>query len=590
MTGLFLRQNLFIPLLILLTSLAFTEIVRLISARVGFISYPEKDRWSRRAVSLGGGIAIQLSIIAGFVWLDKSLVIAVLPAFVGVFLLGLIDDLWGTSASGKLIVQAIAASVIAAQGFLLPIPSIVIAMPLTIIWVVGATNALNLIDNMDGLAAGATTIAAISLGFLLHSQGASRAEVTACFVVAAATLGFLVHNFHPARIFMGDAGSLPLGFILAVLSTRLRVQEAGIPVILSILPICFVLLVPLFDTLLVMVARRNAKRPLMSGGRDHTSHRLVSLGLSERKTAILLYILGAVGGIAAWLTLHGSFFEFMVVSIAVVIGATLFGVFLLDVVVYPPPPITEFRVPKGSWKVQPSLSLPIPMRIIVELAIDVGVVSLAWTLAHTVRFYDEGLIQYYQISSVIPTLPFVITAKLIAFSSFRIYRGLWRAVFARDVYRIFKAATLASLLVVAGLVITTRLRDISRVVLLLDWLLTFIALVGTRAAYNALRGWFRKLANAPYKAALLGSPTLASLVQTVTTEEGGVAFAGVISTDGASHHDPSCQILGNAEEVEKIVEEQGIDILLVATDRFDEVLGYLSAKGIMIRQVRIQLT
>jgi FlaA1/EpsC-like NDP-sugar epimerase len=188
-------------------------------------------------------------------------------------------------------------------------------------------------------------------------------------------------------------------------------------------------------------------------------------------------------------------------------------------------------------------------------------------------------------------LPYVITAKLVAFSAFRLYRGLWRTILIEDVYRIFKAASLGTLILIAGSALANRLLDLSRVVLIVDWLLTFLAILGTRTAISGFRRWSWKLAEVPYKAALLGSPALADFLREAIAREEGINFSGTIVTEESDIPlgRPE-EILGTAESLKKIVADKGIDILFVATDKCDEALSYLAAEGIMIRQVRMHFS
>ncbi len=569
-------KPLFLFLSTAVLSVVLTWIVRLIAHKVGFVSRPTADRWSKRTVALGGGIAIQLSILAAILWIDSGLYITVLPAFLAVFILGVVDDIYGVPANAKLIVQTVAASWIVSYGMTLPLHSQVASIAFTIIWIVGVSNAVNLIDNMDGLASGAVTVTALGFAYLLYSYGASESYVLLSLSVAAGSIGFLVHNFPPAKIFMGDAGSLPLGFLLAVVSTQLRFKENQVPAMFAVIPICLVLIVPLFDTLLVMVARHNANKPLMSGGKDHTSHRLVVLGLNEKSAVLVLYLFALIGSLSASLIMYSSIGEMIAFSVAALVSLILLGVFFLEVTVYPP---SLFKTKKPG-------TLPPAILYAVELAVDICLVSVTWTLAHSIRFYDSGY-QTHHMLSVIPTLPFLITLKLTSFSYFKLYRGLWRTISGSDVYRIFKATSVGSIFLVVGLYFRNHLADISRIVLVLDWCLTFMFLLGSRAAISAFRRWTRKLAHTPTKVALLGDPGLLDLVLKSLKREDGMEFSGVISPDNNDH---GKNILGHADHLESIVADQDIDTLLVATDKFEDALNQLSLKGVMLQRINLHFT
>ena len=167
---------------------------------------------------------------------------------------------------------------------------------ITLLWLVGITNAVNLLDNMDGLAAGIAAIASVFLALILFGNG-QTADALLLAVFGSALVGFLVYNANPASIFMGDCGSMFVGFFLA--GTALLIPLGGPPrgfLTLIGVPV-LILLIPIFDTSFVIVLRTLAGRSIAQGGRDHTSHRLVALGMSERHAVWMLYGFAAVSGL-----------------------------------------------------------------------------------------------------------------------------------------------------------------------------------------------------------------------------------------------------------------------------------------------------
>ncbi len=561
---------------ITLVSYVLTFLVRLISHKVGFISRPTADRWSQRPVALGGGIAIQLSILLGILLIQEDLLVPVLPAFLAVFILGVVDDIYGVPANAKLVVQTIAAAWVVNHGLTLPLPSQVASIAFTIIWIVGISNAVNLIDNMDGLAAGSSLIVCLGFAYLFKNYGLGESYLLLAVCVAGACVGFLIHNFPPAKIFMGDAGSLPLGFILAVMSTCIRFQRNSVPEFLALVPMILILVVPLFDTCLVMVARHNANKPLMSGGKDHTSHRLVAIGLKDKSAVLVLYLMGVIGSLSASLIMYSSLGEMVSFSIVALVSLVLLGVFFLEVAVYPP---SLFKTKKPG-------TLPPALLYSLEIAVDICVVSVAWTFAHSIRFFDSGY-QTQHMLSVIPTLPLLITIKLIAFSSFRLYRGLWRTICGSDVYVIFKAVTVGSFFLILALAFKNHLQSTSRIVLVLDYCLTFILLLGSRASFSAFRRWTRKLAKTPSRVALVGDPGLFEIVLKALSKETGLELSGVITPTGGM---TGPQVLGSIENLEEIISKQDIDTLIVGTDKFEEALSRISLKGVVLRRINMQFT
>jgi len=215
---------------------------------------------------------------------------------------GFVDDVLTLKPSTKLIAQISLASVLLFFDYRLNwVQSTTIDLLLTLVWIVGLTNAFNLIDNMDGLCAGIALVAGTApLIDLLPGATGTRAffEVRYLAILLGATAGFLIYNLHPASIFMGDSGSLLLGFSFAAVTLSTGHQAPGRSDVLSIVaaPV-LVLLIPIFDTALVTVSRSLVGRRADQGGRDHSSHRLVAIGLSERRAVAFLWTLAAVGGV-----------------------------------------------------------------------------------------------------------------------------------------------------------------------------------------------------------------------------------------------------------------------------------------------------
>ncbi len=232
-----------------------------------------------------------------------------------VFILGLMDDIRGVGFSYKIkfVVQALAAGILVAGGIRLEfLPHPVLNMMVTMLWLIGITNSFNLLDNMDGLSSGVATIISLILGVLTIQQGQYFSALI-FLALAGSALGFLFYNFHPSKIFMGDAGSLFLGFILAALTvSNSYVTTRSISQLPVVVPI-LVLGVPLFDTFSVMVIRWKEKRSLFVGDNSHFSHRLVKLGLSIRQAVVFIYLVTLCIGISAILIPELNLFESLIV-------------------------------------------------------------------------------------------------------------------------------------------------------------------------------------------------------------------------------------------------------------------------------------
>src|SRR5437868_7489811 len=280
-------------------SLALTPICCVAAQRYGFVAKPKQDRWHKRPTARFGGVAIAtVTLGLGLTLGVRSPVAPLLLTAAMIATFGLVDDLMSLKASTKLIAQVTAASVLMLFGFRLQwLDSMVGDAMLTLFWIVGVTNAFNLLDNMDGLCAGTALIA----GTFLLIGLVANAEVGAAALYLAgllgATAGFLVYNVHPASIFMGDTGSLMLGLSLAAISLVARAGSPGRSRLLTALAAPVLpLLIPIFDTTLVTAMRLLSGRSPSQGGRDHSSHRLVAVGLSEPRAVATLWMLAAAGG------------------------------------------------------------------------------------------------------------------------------------------------------------------------------------------------------------------------------------------------------------------------------------------------------
>lgn len=317
-------------------SAALTAIVRGVARRRGWLAHPRAERWHRESTALFGGVAIYLAFVGGVLAvlpLTRT-VLGLLALTTLMFLTGLVDDARELRPQSKLVVQVACGLLLYVAGY-----HFNDALPwwldlgIVVFWVVAITNAMNLLDNMNGLAAGIAVIAGVFRLLLYMSTGnVEGALATAVFIGAVA--GFLVYNFPRASVFMGDTGSFTIGFVLAALN--LTSSEAYSKTLFSVLifPV-LVLAIPIFDTAFVAMQRYFSGRAVSQGGRDHTSHRLVAVGLSETTAVLLLWTISiAAGALAVVLYDRGFSYGWFGGSLAV-LGLILFGVVLARVRVYP---------------------------------------------------------------------------------------------------------------------------------------------------------------------------------------------------------------------------------------------------------------
>ncbi len=280
----------------------FIPAVRSFALRVGWADQPNARRLNREPLPNAGGLAIYAGVVAALVLasLLRAIVIEAVLAEVLTILLGgsilvlvgFIDDQYGLPPLFRLFIQILTALLLVASGirieatFGTPIDPL-FSIALTVLWVVGVTNAINLMDGMDGLTGGVSFITAMSL-LAVSAQFPTRAAATLLLAaLAGAALGFLRHNFHPSHIIMGDAGAYFFGYVLAATSI---LGNLKVTTVFALVPPVLFLLLPVLDTTQVFVRRLMAgKNPMSTPGKDHLHHRLLALGLSQRRAALTLW-------------------------------------------------------------------------------------------------------------------------------------------------------------------------------------------------------------------------------------------------------------------------------------------------------------
>ncbi|MHC0063119.1 MraY family glycosyltransferase [Nostoc sp. UIC 10890] len=286
--------------------------VRKFALRVGWADQPNARRLNREPLPNAGGLAIYAGVIAALVLASllrpielQNVLAQVLTILLGgsiLVLVGFIDDQFGLPPSVRLWAQIVTALLLVANGisvqvmFGTPIDSL-LSMSLTVLWVVGITNAINLMDGMDGLAGGISFITAMSLLGVAAQFNNRAAAILVLAALGGAALGFLRHNFHPSRIIMGDAGAYFFGYVLAATSILGKLQQNTV---YALIPTVLFLLLPVLDTTQVFVRRLLAgNNPLSTPGKDHLHHRLLAWGLSQRNAAFTLWSITLVFNLLA---------------------------------------------------------------------------------------------------------------------------------------------------------------------------------------------------------------------------------------------------------------------------------------------------
>lgn len=279
----------------------FTPLTKQIAIGIGLLDYPDRKKSHAHPIPLLGGLAIYMAFFAAVLFTTNfnNYIYGILAGGTIIFLLGVIDDKFGMMPKMKLSGQILAALIVYKLGFRVgTFEDYYVSMFFTIFWIVGITNAFNLLDNLNGLSSGIAGISAAFFGIMALKTSNIYVAILS-FALAGACFGFLKHNFPKADIFMGDSGSMLLGFVLACLAILVTWKTDKIELSMS-LPF-FILGYPIFDTTLVTVLRLIEKRPIFIGGRDHSSHMLASLGLKKTRAVLLIYIVSFLLGLNAFL-------------------------------------------------------------------------------------------------------------------------------------------------------------------------------------------------------------------------------------------------------------------------------------------------
>lgn len=498
-----LSPYLSLPILSFLVCVILTPAVRQAAVRSGRIALPTEDRWHTKPTALLGGVAIYCAAALPLLrFADFGAVFEYVrvhspgtepPSYTAVvwigmtvlFVLGLLDDLRHVRPQNKLIVQIMVASMVAFLGYRLQwMVSLTGDTIITIVWIVGITNAVNLLDNMDGLCAGIGLIAAAFFSYLCFAGGASQ-YLPVSLLLAGASAAFLVFNFHPASIFMGDCGSLPIGFALSMLCLHPATRPLDFSVSLYALPV-LVLMVPIFDTTMVTVIRILSGRKPSTGGRDHTSHRLVLMGFSERGAVLFLYGTAAMSALAAVFVQQHDSLAAPTVIIPLILSVILMGIYLAQIRVYPE---KEFSVLREG-RFTPIIFEITYKRQIFHVGLDLVLVAFAYYLSYRVRFgFSYEFVFFFTI--FLKSLPAIIMCKFVAFFALGVYRGMWRYMGLSDVFVYLKASFLGTLLALAFVTYFYRFASFSKGVFLIDWFLTTTFLIGSRVSFRSF-GEFMK--------------------------------------------------------------------------------------------------
>jgi UDP-GlcNAc:undecaprenyl-phosphate GlcNAc-1-phosphate transferase len=589
----------FLPLIIaLIASLLLVPIVRWFSFQTGQVAVPRMERWHRESTpTLGGvGMFIAFGISLLVVWLtnkDQNLVTerwSILVSLAIMFIVGLYDDFKHINPPVKLVFQLLAATIVIFYGhntinfFRWPIANIL----LTFFWLVGITNAINLLDNMDGLAAGVALITSGFLSIFFWKSGHPELLILS-LSLAGSIIGFLVFNFPPAKIFMGDSGSMFLGFSLAVLAVARRTQASNIFAIVGVPTLIFLL--PIIDTSLVAITRILRGQSPAIGGTDHTSHRLVAFGLSERQAVLVLYGIAIISGIAS-IGLEALDYDLSLVVIPILlIVLSLFVAYLARMKMVS----VEQDLPNGFTRWIVNLTFK---RRIFELIFDLMLIGVSYYLAFWTRYGLNMTLD--SMNLFLLSWPIVLGITYAAFYIFRVYQGVWRYIGINDLIRYIGAALVSGGISWIIIKFVFPGQAFTADVFLIFILFLLIGLSGSRSSFQILDRMYNRQFYGIHKENILlyGAEDAGEIALRWILRNPAIGYivVGFLDDDsmkwGNNIH--GVGILGDTSKLDQFIQDRQVSGVIATTDNLlhstagEKLISICRAKGVWVRVLRLE--
>lgn len=554
-------------------SLFATPLVIKLAKIRGWVVAPRPDRWHTKPTALMGGIAIYFSfisiVIASTIYFnfDWLLVLAITIMFIT----GLVDDLYELKPIYKLLAQVVSTFFLVYKGYVFGNELLGwTGVPVTFLWVIGITNAINLLDNMDGLSAGISTIVAVIIGAISIIEGDTQTALLS-FVLAGATLGFLRYNFNPAKIFMGDSGSLFLGFTLSflALSVQKNLNDASVYIIM-ILPLAL-MVIPILDTSLVTIKRLISGRKIYMGGKDHTSHRLVAMGLTERKAVIILYGIGLLWGVTTVLLSSYKDTSLYLPIVAVLLIATaFFGLFLSNVKVYneSEEKIAYLRsrgqnVDKGGVLLR---LLLMNKKIIFGVSFDILIISASFYLTAKVTAMDA--------SANYIILALFILVKILSFFLANSYRKTWRFISFSDLNSNFLSGLIASVLLF--IICNSLFKNLEFPVYfyLIDFVLSFSGIIMMRVFFKYFRETILRYRSYSDRVVIYGAGELGHMLSKQLFISDKYRFKPVAFIDDDATMKSTIindiEIMGTPDEIIEVCKASNASIVIAASSMIED--------------------
>jgi UDP-N-acetylmuramyl pentapeptide phosphotransferase/UDP-N-acetylglucosamine-1-phosphate transferase len=603
-----------------LFSILLTPSVRSAARRLGAIDPPDERKVHGTPTPRLGGLAIFISFHLGLFLSSLFEFFHFPPNFLTrihfewlfiasllVFGVGLMDDIRKIPPSIKFSFQVMAGVIVAVTSYRIesiswPLGTIhlgIFSIPITVLWIVGITNAINLLDGLDGLAAGTSLIVCFTMfGISLHDRNIGIALVS--LLLAGSILGYLKYNFHPASIFLGDSGSYFLGFILSLLALSSGLK--GTTTFAILIPI-MTLGLPIMDTFLSMLRRvlkslhiftiDNQKnilkffyingKSIVTADRDHIHHRLLKMGLTHRNAVFFLYAITLLLGAATFSSVYfrDANQALIVAAIAVVsyIGIKKLG-------------YSEIQLLRNGTFL-PLYSSPLVCGKTSKVLIDTASISLSYYLAFLLRF--EGAIPPTTKEYFLSTIPLILIVRMVSFYLLGIYEGPWRYIGVADFIKIFRASGLGCLATALILWTIPFFGVFSWSILFIDFNLLFILMIGTRGSFRILEHLYLTHENGARRVLIygLGRSSMDALQEFVHNPSLHLNPVGFIDDTyrNLERRINGYPVLGGLDSLESILDKNSIAEIIVpctgvSEEKLDRLFRICIAHHISLRRYK----
>jgi UDP-GlcNAc:undecaprenyl-phosphate GlcNAc-1-phosphate transferase len=575
-------------------SLVLTPACRRMAHRLGFVVTPRADRWGGRPTALLGGLAIfgTVLILAAGTGVSRHLW-PLLSAGALIAGIGLADDVLSLKPATKLIAQISVASLLLFFGYRLHwTESMVGDAMLTLFWTVGITNAFNLLDNMDGLCSGIAVVAGACLLAGSTANGIGPEDLYIAILLGASA-GFLVFNFHPASIFLGDTGSLFLGVNLATLTLVAKPQSAGRSGLSSAVAIpVLLLLIPIFDTTFVTAVRLLSGRKPSHGGRDHTSHRLVAIGLSEPRAVTTLWALAAGGGVISLLVQQPDPSWPLVAALTFLLAMVIFAVYLARIRTYADGELAVLH----SGTITPLVTNFMYKRRVAEVLLDLCLIPLAYYSAYRLRF--EGPLFATNYPQFIESLPVVLAGQLVALFVVGCYRGSWRHFGMMDAVVAAKGVVAGTVAIELVLLYLFRFDNYSRAVFIIYAAILMLLHTVSRASFRLISEFVRRRRNIGQRLLIYGAGAAGSIAvrELMGDPRSQYRMLGFIDDDEAKRGSrvQGYPVVSTYRGLVPLIEHGAVDRIVISThaiplSRVRELEQLCAASGVALSRLTLQL-